>query len=142
MPPQKQPTNSCSTAQSKAVDAEETSCLQDLPLPAQSLVYKHLDAKARGALLRASRCGRDLVLREVTALKLVLNKLDTAEIRKPLVGLLGKALEAASSGLSVCFTSTSAVTNRQMSAWIGRAARLRGWSSIKDLMLEVEFQVF
>jgi hypothetical protein len=113
MPPRKRRINSCSIAESKGSDAEEASPLQDLPLPAQSLVYKHLDTTTRNALLRSSRWGRDLVLREVKAIRLILWDIDKAAGRKPLLGLLGKALATASSGLSVALMSTSEVTNSQ-----------------------------
>jgi hypothetical protein len=44
--------------------------LEDLPLPALTLIYQHLDATTRKSVLRVSRWGRDLVLREVKAVSL------------------------------------------------------------------------
>jgi hypothetical protein len=139
MAPRERRNNSCSIAESKGSDAEEASCLQDLPLSAQSLVYKYLDGRARNALLCSSRWGMDLVLREVKAIRLILRDIDKAARRKPLLRLLGKALRSASAGLSVAVMSSKEVTIRGASAWIEEAARLPGWSSIKELMIEVGF---
>jgi hypothetical protein len=71
--------------------AKGSSLVADLPLTAGALIYEYCDAATRNSLLRVSKWGRDLVLREAKTINVRLGNSDTPAARKPLVRLLSRA---------------------------------------------------
>jgi hypothetical protein len=142
MPPRKRrkPTRS----KPEENNAQGPILLEDLPLVALALIYQHLDNETRKSVLRVSRWGRNLVLREVKAISLELQSRDKATASKPLVRLLGRAISTATPGLSLEVDAAGTWQqpfNGQLPAIVRQAAELPGWASIRELRLKVGFRV-
>jgi hypothetical protein len=123
-------------------EASRPGHLLALPLPALALIYQHSDSASHTAILRASREGRDAVLREARSIKLQVRD-GTPAARKPLVRLLSRACEAASEGrLSLVLNAFGfALEGEQSSELLADlllpAHQAHGWKSVSKLELRV-----
>jgi hypothetical protein len=141
MPPRKK-RRATGSATSQSASRQESSPVESLPLTAAALIYQHCDAATRNSLLRTSRWGRELVLREARTIRLTLGDSDTAGARKPLVKLLDRACSAGEDGrLAVCVDAGNVHANSTRSKLLrdlfAPGLERHGWTSVTYLELIV-----
>jgi hypothetical protein len=139
MPPRKKKRAAGNTAVQGAA-TQSSSPLESLPLTALALIYQHSDASTRSALLRTSKWGRDLVLREAKTIRLTLGNSDTPGGRKPIVRHLNRACNAGEDGrMTLCMDArqvhAQTARNNLLKDLLALGIQQHGWTSVASLML-------
>jgi hypothetical protein len=144
MPPRKKRRTTGKAATDSAA-TQDSNLVDSLPLTANALIYQYCDAGTRASLLRVSKWGRDLVLREARTITSQLGNNDTPGGRKPVVRLLDRACSADGEDgrLTVCVHAQNVSSNSARSKLLrdlfapASGAQRHGWTSVGKLDLFV-----